>query len=58
MNVPAHESHQKQGKLDDVVGYEVEAIDDAVVPRCLIEIEDIGQQPQQDFDADDLGCFK
>jgi hypothetical protein len=41
--------------LEDVLFDECEEVDEGVVPGDAVEGEDEGEEPEEDFDAEDLG---
>lgn len=47
----AHESHQEDGDLEDVVLNKDETVDDLVVPGDMVEGEDEREEPEEDADA-------
>lgn len=50
----SHERHEEEGRLKDMVGEQLECVDEAIVPRCLIKVEEESQDTNADLDRKDL----
>jgi hypothetical protein len=50
----SHERHEEEGRLKDMVGEQLEGVDEAIVPRCLIKVEEESQDTNADLDRKDL----
>jgi len=52
----AHQCHEEDGDLEDVVLDKDETVDDLVVPGDMVKGEDGREEPEEDADAVGLGC--
>ncbi len=51
----AHQAHEEERGLEDMLFDKGEAVHEGVVPGDAVEVEEEGEEPEEDFDADDLG---